>query len=154
MLDEDVEREEDSNPQAGTFQGDAFELKLVMLFLKRGMDKYKVNKEYSFRLSTQMPAGRKFNDIIFKSRNNNNEKYKLRFVQAKHQKVQSDPQKISEQSLLECKGDFSLLMYCNSYLEIKRDKAFEDAELEDFILATNRDLSLVRAASFLNPKVL
>jgi hypothetical protein len=31
-------------------------------------------------------------------------------------------------------------MYCNSYVEIKRDKAFEDAELEDFILATNRDL--------------
>jgi hypothetical protein len=66
IFGEDVERE-DPNLQAGTRQGDAFELELVMLFLKRGMDERKVNKEYSFCLSTQMPAARKFDDIIFKS---------------------------------------------------------------------------------------
>jgi hypothetical protein len=44
----DVVREIGPNPQARTYQGSAFKLELVTLFLKRGIDKCKVNREYSF----------------------------------------------------------------------------------------------------------
>jgi hypothetical protein len=46
----DVIREIGPNPQAGTYQGSAFKLELVALFLKRGIDKRKVKREYGCQI--------------------------------------------------------------------------------------------------------
>ena len=80
--------ETDNSPASGglknTLHGNVFQLKLLMLFLIRG-----IAAGYQFQLGTEMPeVGGKFDDLIFKFKDettSNEEQIKsYRFLQAKH----------------------------------------------------------------------
>ncbi|GFQ78763.1 hypothetical protein TNCT_390401, partial [Trichonephila clavata] len=60
-----------------SLHGDIYQLKWVMLLLKRAVD-----VGYSFRLATEMESATGFDDIVFQDRKN--EKIVHRFIQNKH----------------------------------------------------------------------
>ena len=68
-----------------TLHGNIFQLKLLLLFLVRG-----INAKYDFRLATERPdLADKFDDLIFKYKSQG----RWRFLQAKHK--QNDDAKIT-----------------------------------------------------------
>jgi hypothetical protein len=116
-----------------TLHGDIYQLKLLMLFLERGLD-----KGYSFRLATEMDDAEKFDDLVFRYVDNGKEV--IRFLQAKHKQDQAT--KISKTDLLNEKdGDFSLQKYFISYRKITQNPAFHCAACKDFIIFTNIDIN-------------
>jgi ankyrin repeat protein len=116
-----------------TLHGDIYQLKLLMLFLERGL-----SKGYSFRLATEMDDAEKFDDLVFRYVENGSEV--IRFLQAKHKQDQAT--KISKSDLLNEKdGDFSLQKYFISYRKITQNPAFNGAVCKDFIIFTNIDLN-------------
>ena len=117
-----------------SLHGNIYQLKLLMLFLYRGLD-----KKYAFRLATEWDAAEKFDDLVFEYTEDNKKKY--RFLQAKHK--QDESKKISVNDLLtETDGEFSLQKYFISYRKIKQNTEFngQNNELKDFIICTNIDL--------------
>ncbi|WP_438456617.1 ankyrin repeat domain-containing protein [Wolbachia endosymbiont of Kerria lacca] len=117
-----------------SFHGTVYQLKLLMLFLKRGLD-----QGYSFNLATEMDAAEKFDDVVFQYTEGGEEVY--RFLQAKHK--QDDNKKITVNDLLtEQDDEFSLQKYFISYRKIKQNPEFYDQsdELKDFVICTNIDL--------------
>jgi hypothetical protein len=112
-----------------TLHGVIYQLKLLMLFLKRGFD-----NGYTFRLATEMDDAEKFDDVVFCYKDGDTAV--IRFLQAKHR--QDITETISETDLLNEKdGDFSLQKYFISYLKITKNLTFSGAELKDFIIFTN-----------------
>ncbi|HLP34576.1 MAG TPA: ankyrin repeat domain-containing protein [Amoebophilaceae bacterium] len=110
-------------------EGSLYQIKLLMLFLYRG-----INQGYSFSLGSEWKDAGKFDDLIFKYKVNN--KYLL--LQAKH-KI-DEAKKIRRVDLLiEGNGDFSLVKYFDSYQTIKTNPLFE-GKIKDLILFTNIDL--------------
>ncbi|WP_341816186.1 ankyrin repeat domain-containing protein [Wolbachia endosymbiont (group B) of Elophila nymphaeata] len=119
-----------------TLHGVVYQLKLLMLFLKRGL-----NKSYNFRLATEMDAAEKFDDLVFQYENERKDGKVYRFLQAKHK--QDESKKIAVNDLLTEKDeDFSLQKYFLSYRKIKQNPEFNDKrdELKDFVICTNIDL--------------
>lgn len=115
-----------------TLHGNIYQLKLLMLFLKRGL-----NKNYSFLLATEMDAAEKFDDLVFQYENEMKDKIIFRFLQAKHK--QDESKRITMHELLtEKDGDFSLQKYFLSYLKIKEKNEFKgNTEFKDFVICTN-----------------
>jgi len=114
-----------------SLHGNIYQLKLLMLFLKRGID-----NKYAFSLATEMDSAEKFDDVVFKYyiSQANEQRYKYRFLQAKHKL--DDAIKITVDDLFsENDDDFSLQKYFVSYQKIKNK--FKDGALEDFIICTN-----------------
>jgi hypothetical protein len=111
------------------FEEIAYQLKLLMLFLKRGLD-----NNYSFKLATEMDAAEKFDDVVFIYEEN---AVKFgRFLQAKH--IRSQKQRIRINDLLiETDERFSLQKYFISFREIKKHNLFKNIILKDFIICTN-----------------
>ncbi|KZR97163.1 Uncharacterized protein APZ42_008121, partial [Daphnia magna] len=94
-----------------TNHGVIFQLKLLMLFLIRG-----IRAGHAFRLGTEMEdIGGKFDDIIFQYEVDDGGKRQVnRYLQAKHK--QDESTKITAGQLFnETEGDFSLLKYFSSY---------------------------------------
>ncbi|APR98544.1 ankyrin repeat domain-containing protein [Wolbachia endosymbiont of Folsomia candida] len=122
-----------------TLHGNIYQLKLLMLFLKRGLD-----KGYSFRLATEMDAAEKFDDLVFqyeKDKADGTGKEEVwRFLQAKHKQDESTKITVGDLLTKEKKGEFNLEKYFVSYLRIKKKPEFSN--LEDFIICTNIDLDL------------
>nr|CAH0105441.1 unnamed protein product [Daphnia galeata] len=130
---------ENSSASSGlknTEHGNIFQLKLLMLFLIRG-----IASGYEFKLGTEMPkVGGKFDDLIFKyeiekadGTNDKTERY--RFLQAKH-KQNEETGKITATDLRNNSGDFSLPKYFRSYCrEIKKHCSAEN--VRDCIICTN-----------------
>ncbi|WP_438456569.1 tetratricopeptide repeat protein [Wolbachia endosymbiont of Kerria lacca] len=115
-----------------SFHGTVYQLKLLMLFLKRGLD-----QGYSFNLATEMDAAEKFDDVVFQYTEGGEEVY--RFLQAKHK--QDDNKKITVNDLLtEQDDEFSLQKYFISYRKIKQNPKFKGYKLKDFVICTNIDL--------------
>jgi hypothetical protein len=52
-----------------------YQFKLLMLFLKRGLD-----NGYHFRLETEMDAAERFDDLVFKYQNQSKDGYVFRFL--------------------------------------------------------------------------
>ncbi|WP_250295221.1 ATP-binding protein [Wolbachia endosymbiont of Oedothorax gibbosus] len=106
-----------------------------MLFLKRAMD-----KEYSFRLATELRLAASFDDLVFQYEQNG--KIIHRFMQIKHTRKRY--KKISIDDLLTHKknDDFGLVKYLIAYFIIKGSGKFDNGILEDFIIATNADFDL------------
>lgn len=111
------------------------QLKWLMLFLKRAMD-----KEYSFRLATELRLAASFDDLVFQYEQNG--KIIHRFMQIKHTRKRY--KKISIDDLLTHKknDDFGLVKYLIAYFIIKGSGKFDNGILEDFIIATNADFDL------------
>jgi hypothetical protein len=127
-----------------TLHGNIYQLKLLMLFLKRGLD-----KGYSFRLATEMDDAEKFDDLVFEYENERKDGTIWRFLQAKHK--QDESKKISVNDLLtEKDGEFSLQKYFISYRKIKKNPEFsgKNNELKDFIICTNIHLEERLQSSF------
>lgn len=122
-----------------SLHGNIYQLKLLMLFLERGVD-----QNYDFRLATEWDAAEKFDDLVFKYTDQGKTKY--RFLQAKHK--QDEAKKISIGGLLtkDKGGEFNLEKYFISYLKIKDNQAFRNGDLEDFIICTNIDFDLGNSA--------
>ena len=124
--------EGDGNHQASGIKrglhGTIYQLKLLMLFLKRGL-----KSTHSFSLATEMDVAEKFDDVVFRySLKEQVQQWKYRFLQAKH-KLEG---KITDHDLLTEKDDeFSLQKYFISYQKIK--KQFKDGILENFTICTN-----------------
>ncbi|GAB6032265.1 hypothetical protein CHUAL_010907 [Chamberlinius hualienensis] len=115
-----------------SLHGDIYQLKLLMLFLKRGLD-----LKYAFRLATEWEEAEKFDDIVFEFHESGLIHY--RFFQAKH-KANSQAKTISIRDLFnETNGDFSLQKYFTSYRKIKCNERFKGPSkvLLDFIICTN-----------------
>lgn len=115
--------------------GTIYQLKLLMLFLKRGLD-----KKYSFWLATEMDAAGKFDDVVFKytesASGDDDIRWTYRFLQAKHK--WNDEKRITDNDLLTEKDeDFSLQKYFITFRNIK--KQFNDGNIKDFIICTNSD---------------
>ncbi|XP_022908706.2 uncharacterized protein [Onthophagus taurus] len=119
-----------------TLHGIVYQLKLLMLFVKRGVD-----LKYDFGLATEMVEAEKFDDIVFRYKDENG--YEIyRFVQAKH--IQNNNEKkITSSDLLQTEDDkknnFSLQKYFSSYRKIKQNSNFK-GEFKDFVICTNIDL--------------
>lgn len=113
-----------------TLHGNVFQLRLLMLFLTRGL-----RMNYNFKLDTEMPGkGGKFDDLIFTYKNRESKRI-TRYLQAKHKF--DDSTKIKASDLLnESDGDFSLKKYFRSYREIFKTLG-DNEELNDCIIGTN-----------------
>jgi hypothetical protein len=122
-----------------TLHGNIYQLKLLMLFLKRGLD-----QGYSFLLATEMDAAGKFDDLVFRYTKNKEDgtgqETVYRFLQAKH-KQDDELKKITINDLLteNTEGEFSLQKYFISYRKIKQNPEFRESSLKDFIICTNID---------------
>jgi hypothetical protein len=113
-----------------SLHGVIYQLKLLMLFVNRGLDYTK-----SFRLATEMDDAEKFDDVVFLYKDHIG-KDVIRFLQAKHK--QDQEKKISRNDLLtDTNGDFSLQKYFIAYLKIAKNPAFSGAEFKDFIIFPN-----------------
>jgi hypothetical protein len=138
-----VNTETDNSPASGglknTLHGNVFQLKLLMLFLIRG-----IAAGYQFQLGTEMPeVGGKFDDLIFKFKDettSNEEQTKsYLFLQAKH-KQNEETEKITAADLLKDNdGDFSLPKYFRSYFRdiIQGSKECLAENVHDCIICTN-----------------
>jgi hypothetical protein len=119
----------------GALPGDIYQLKLLMLFLHRGCE-----KEYEFRLATEMDAAEKFDDLVFQYKKLNDPTYTYRYIQAKH-KLGKNALITATDLFNETEGDFSLQKYFISYQKIKqriKDQSdFTDGELGEFCICTN-----------------
>ncbi|WP_264329775.1 MULTISPECIES: ankyrin repeat domain-containing protein [unclassified Wolbachia] len=123
-----------------SLHGDIYQLKWVMLLLKRAVD-----VGYSFRLATEMESATGFDDIVFQDRKN--EKIVHRFIQNKHK--QNECEKIGVGKLLSKNksGEFSVPKYFVSYLKIKINPDFADGDLKDFTICTNIGFDLAQSAT-------
>ncbi len=123
-----------------SLHGTVYQLKLLMLFLKRGLD-----NGYSFLLATEMDAAEKFDDVVFEYIDGQGQN-KHRFLQAKHK--QDESKKIGVNDLLtEKDGEFSLQKYFISYRRIKQNPRFSCSLLEDFVICTNIDFEFDESTS-------
>lgn len=117
---------------AHTLHGNIYQLKLLMLFLKRGL-----NLGYSFQLATEWDEAEKLDDLVF--RYDTSQGFFVRFLQAKHK--QDEDKKIKVSDLLnESDGEFSLLKYFMSHRKIRNNDHFKNITIEDLVIATNIDL--------------
>ncbi|EFX87242.1 hypothetical protein DAPPUDRAFT_307146 [Daphnia pulex] len=117
-----------------TMHGNVFQLKLLMIFLLRG-----IGAGIEFRLGTEMPGiGGKFDDLIFKFKKSDQTSESYRFLQAKHK--QDEEKKITAADLLQDnEKDFSLPKYFRSYCRdiIKGTEGIPLENIEDCIICTN-----------------
>ncbi|BBB15775.1 ankyrin repeat domain protein [Candidatus Rickettsiella viridis] len=122
-----------------SLHGALYQLKLHMLFLKRGLE-----FGYSFRLAVEWDAAEKFDDLVFQYMDSNKKKY--RFLQAKHKLDETKKIGIGDLLTKEKNGEFNLEKYFVSYLKITNNPAF-NGEFEDFIICTNSNLDLDRSVT-------
>lgn len=128
--------------------GNIFQLKLLMLYLWRaGHEKENNQNKYEkFRLATELPNAEKFDDVFFQYEDTNDNKWKLRLIQAKHKDPVKADGEISLKDLLTTDNDqpFGLQKYFHSYIKIvQRSKennpyfVFYNNEIEDVVIITN-----------------
>lgn len=114
-----------------SLHGSIYQLKLHMLYLKRGLD-----KGYNFRLATEMDCAEKFDDLVFLYENETQDDISYTFLQAKHK--QNEATKITSKDLLTEReqGEFGLPKYFNSYRKILKYADFK-SNSTSFIICTN-----------------
>jgi hypothetical protein len=113
-----------------SLHGTIYQLKLLMLFLKRGLD-----MGYSFLLATEMNDAEKFDDVVFEYIDGKAQR-KHRFLQAKHKQDESEKIRVND-LLTEKDNEFSLQKYFISYRNIRQNPRFVDSLLKDFVVCTN-----------------
>lgn len=118
-----------------SLHGDIYQLKLIMMFLQRGL-----LNGYRFELATERDDAEKFDDVVFEFSKRKSYGSPLnigRFLQAKHKL--DDNKTITVNDLItQANGEFSLKKYFDSYCKIRRSHIFEsDLCKRDFVLCTN-----------------
>jgi tetratricopeptide (TPR) repeat protein len=113
-----------------SLHGTVYQLKLLMLFLKRGLD-----IGHSFLLATEMNDAEKFDDVVFEYIDGQGQR-KYRFLQAKHKQDESEKIRVND-LLTEKDNEFSLQKYFISYRKIKQNPRFLNRLLKDFVICTN-----------------
>lgn len=118
-----------------SLHGNDYQLKLLMLFASKGK-----NSKVAFRLATEMAEAEKFDDLVFRY-TDSQDNIKYRFLQAKHKQFLGEENKIKVSDLKSDSdnNDFSLQKYFVSYLRDIEKKEFLDGVPEDFIICTNTD---------------
>ncbi|KAJ9580522.1 hypothetical protein L9F63_024288, partial [Diploptera punctata] len=119
---------------SANMSGELYEVKVASLLFLRGL-----RNQQDFHLASNMDAAGSFDDVVFTLGN------KTVFIQLKHREKQQS--KIYTSQLIQFKGDFSLLKYCKSYFDIKKQwKKEKDLQncgrFEDclFVVFTNAGL--------------
>jgi ankyrin repeat protein len=113
--------------------GDIYQLKLLMLFLHRGIE-----NKYKFKLATEREGVGAFDDVFFEYDQN-----KRSCLQAKHKL--DEEKKITYNDLFppikkdKTDGEFAIQKYFISHLEAKLDSKKEAKYLEHLIICTNID---------------
>lgn len=120
--------------QMGGFIGNLFQLKLLMLFLYRGL-----LWNYNFELGTEISEAYKFDDVVFKYKKKNEKIDHYCILQAKHSIKEN--KKIKLVDILTRKDvNFGLIKYYLSYKEAKRETLFKSSVIEHTIVYTNLDI--------------
>ncbi|XP_055370704.1 uncharacterized protein LOC129605150 [Condylostylus longicornis] len=119
-------------------QGQIYQLKLLMLFLKRGMDMETQNKQFSFRLGTEVEEAKKFDDLVFEITENGEKEYLL--LQAKHKENES--RKIKFDDLLK-ESEYCLPKYFFSFQDCKSEPIFKNGSIKNVTICTNINLDLL-----------
>lgn len=122
-----------------SLHGNIYQLKLLMLFLNRGL-----KKGYNFRLATEWDDAEKFDDLVFRYTDSQSH-IRYRFLQAKHKLDENKKITVGDLLTRNKNGEFNLEKYFISYLRIKKNKSFEDGSLEDFVICTNIDFDFGNA---------
>lgn len=119
-----------------TLHGTIYQLKLLMLFLKKGLD-----RGYEFSLATEMDAAEKFDDLVFEYKKAANDEKSYIFLQAKHKQKLEDKDKIHIGDLLSTdkSNPFMLIKYFLSFIKIR--KTF--GEKGDFFIFTNTNFDFI-----------
>uniref|UniRef100_A0A8D8V430 Ankyrin repeat protein RF_0381 n=1 Tax=Cacopsylla melanoneura TaxID=428564 RepID=A0A8D8V430_9HEMI len=106
----------------GKAQGESFESDLSTWFLLDQYIEYQASKEsdYSFSFFPGFDDITKLEDVVIRYEYNALEQ--IIFVQAKH--VLKPNKNIIDQDLFSLDGNFSLLMYCNAYIEAQNNPDF------------------------------
>ena len=115
--------------EINAMHGYIYQLKLLMLFLWRG-----ISKQYSFRLGTEIKEANKFDDLVFEYDEDGNKVYLL--LQAKH-KLDESTQITQSDLLTDSKGDFNLIKYFLSYQNCKKQTLFMQRKIKNIIICTN-----------------
>lgn len=117
--------------------GNLFQLKLLMLFLIRG-----IGKEYHFQLGTEIADHGKFDDLVFKYEipmsDQGGKQWRYRFLQAKHRQNEVKA-KIKSSDLFDSESDFSLSKYFRSYCQdiVSALSGRRPEDIESCIICTN-----------------
>lgn len=120
--------------------GIIYQAKLLGLFAKRGRD-----KNYDFRLATEMDSAYKFDDVVFTYRNQG--KTITRFLQAKHkQEPKTSMIKLADVQSTSHNNPFSLQKYLISFCNIMEGREFKDHEKKEFTIITNIDMDFSRSS--------
>lgn len=121
-----------------SFHGVMYQLKLLMLFVKKG-----INQKYIFRLYSEMDAAEKFDDVVFiyKSPTVRSEDWTGCFLQAKHTLEPKKNIKINALTT-EKNGNYSLQKYFLSFCKIENNEYFKDVISKHFIICTNASFDL------------
>ncbi|XP_046613032.1 uncharacterized protein LOC124301698 [Neodiprion virginianus] len=133
--------EYDKRGGQGSLMGFIYQLKVLMLFMTRGL-----RKDLKFRLATEMKAAGNFDDLVLelKCDDDTDSKKSYRFLQAKHK--QSNSTLTKAEALFEDKV-FNLSTYFDSYCQIKSHPVFSQGDLIDFIIYTTVDLDVEKLKS-------
>uniref|UniRef100_A0A2A4JRS3 NACHT domain-containing protein n=1 Tax=Heliothis virescens TaxID=7102 RepID=A0A2A4JRS3_HELVI len=106
--------------------GQLYETKLLSLILFRALYVQDVNK---FVMATNVEGMGAFDDIVFRYySNNNNNKPKIFFIQAKHRDNPAKD-KFTVEEIMKSNGDFSLNKYLESYIKISQ--MFDPENIDD-----------------------
>lgn len=131
----DIPSDVDSSGVKRTLAGTIYQSKLLALLVKRAK-----NKEYDFRLATELDAAGKFDDAVIKYKEPPESlKWTWRFFQAKH-KLSDTKITISDLKSTSDKNPFSLQKYFLSFKGIKEHPLFKDGDLKDFVIITNTEV--------------
>lgn len=117
----------------GGFRGNLYQVKLLTLFFYRGL-----SSNYEYELGTEIDEAEKFDDLVFKYKNETDENEHYILVQAKHKMEKTDKIKITD---LLTVGDvnFGLVKYYNSYRKAKNNDLFKMGIIEYVIVYTNNE---------------
>ena len=126
-----ISNDADGDGLRNSLHGIIFQLKLLILFLIRG-----INSGYNFNLGTEMPGqgSGKFDDLIFSYSNSTSEPLQYRFLQAKHKQMETNQMIKSSHLQNNTNGIFSLSKYFRSY---RNEIAGRGRNIQDCILCTN-----------------
>ena len=130
-IDIDANIENIKNRRLNSIHGNIYQLKLLMLFLWRG-----VSHQYSFRLGTEIKEANKFDDLVFEYIQNGKKVYRL--LQAKH-KIDESKRITVHNLLTESNGSYNLIKYFFSYQKSKEEGLFKDGLIKDITICTNID---------------
>uniref|UniRef100_A0AC35F8K5 Uncharacterized protein n=1 Tax=Panagrolaimus sp. PS1159 TaxID=55785 RepID=A0AC35F8K5_9BILA len=110
--------------------GSQYQMKLLLLFLWRG-----IKDGCKFKLGTEIKAAEKFDDLVFYHKNVGEERYRVRYLQAKNSMHDNSLLKYDDFITTQYKARCNLKKYFTSFQKIKQKVIGGD--IQDYIIGTN-----------------